>query len=794
MSDEGRAVTPNPGYIAGLIARALDTASSHEDALTREAAEAKIRRFVSVLEGMRSGDLSVGSRTPVKGAPAWATLEVVKGGFATGQLLANGPLVEHETEALSALSSTPEGARFAGSFATERAALNAHALTEEGLAALLERVQKGTFRVALPEEGALLVVAWLLARGERAQAAAILDAIGSHFDRLRFYPIASDKPAPEAAVVSLQSAREVAEKLRTKRTPKDVTRMRESLAWGPVQDRVVAMLVETLSSNITVARDEVGALVRDGSGNYVVDGGTVGAKSTDAWKSRARALLAEIDAMKRGATLSKKLTSRKESFATLVDALETLATGGALGARHAHVRRMLATAMHKRGAPGSQKLTALRDEQARVRAMPLSAAVAKVLAARLDKVERGLGLSAIEPYMIPVDSREAIEGAPAGASVPSTFERSLARALEASLDELVERGVITSGEVLAILAPKVTAQVRAAGIADPDLRRVYAAIYAAFRRRRSLLLVDLAKQVQLEELPWIAAVDKHRSRSLGVVEQSRQTFAQLAELAIRSFSERILPNKLLQEFVALSKGAEWKVPIVEELAADIFMGAFSEKFVHAAKASATLLRGTLYERYYELPFDEVLAMKITKGRYGGVDAFAALCTRLAGDKPGGWSVAYNGTIIEQQQLLTTHNLAPLFVELSLKQRLGDGVLLEMAQRNFQWILEQHAQKLPLGHAQLVRLKNTAYAWRQAVFFLALLSVEEQRTFVRWARAQLAEAKDPFRTRFEAAIDGLAMCVEGGRFGPNGEARYDGREARRFLGWTLGRHWLFGPKP
>jgi hypothetical protein len=349
----------------------------------------------------------------------------------------------------------------------------------------------------------------------------------------------------------------------------------------------------------------------------------------------------------------------------------------------------------------------------------------------------------------------------------------LARALEASLDELVARGVVTSGEVLAILAPKVTAQVRAAGISNTRLRRVYAATYAAFRRRRSLLLVNLAKQVRLEELPWIAAIDAHRSRSLDAVEQSRQTFAQLA---------------------ALSKGADSKVPLVEELAADIFMGAFSEKFVSAAKVSAKMLRGTLYERYYGLPFDEVLAMKITKGRYGGVDAFAALCTRLAGENPGTWSVAYNGTIIEQQQLLTTHNLAALFDELSLNERLGDATLFEMALHNAQWILAQHAQTLPLGHAQLVRLKNTAYAWRQMVFFLALLPKAQQKAFVRALRDDLAKAKEPFRTNFAPAVDGLALCVDDGRFDAKGAARFEGREARRFLGWTVGRHWLFGPKP
>jgi hypothetical protein len=56
---------------------------------------------VRVFTGMLRGALDVGSRTPVAGAPAWATPKVVTGGFATGELLAC-VLQEHErTRALA---------------------------------------------------------------------------------------------------------------------------------------------------------------------------------------------------------------------------------------------------------------------------------------------------------------------------------------------------------------------------------------------------------------------------------------------------------------------------------------------------------------------------------------------------------------------------------------------------------------------------------------------------------------------------------------------------------------------
>ena len=64
-------------------------------------AETKIARWRSVIAGMAEGSLSVGSRTPVSGTPAWVTLEVAHGGFATGRLLAEAPLDAQERQLLA---------------------------------------------------------------------------------------------------------------------------------------------------------------------------------------------------------------------------------------------------------------------------------------------------------------------------------------------------------------------------------------------------------------------------------------------------------------------------------------------------------------------------------------------------------------------------------------------------------------------------------------------------------------------------------------------------------------------
>jgi len=56
----------------------------------------KTSQWKTVLSGILTGDLKVGSREPVSGMPVWATPEVVRGGFATGDYAAGGALLPHE--------------------------------------------------------------------------------------------------------------------------------------------------------------------------------------------------------------------------------------------------------------------------------------------------------------------------------------------------------------------------------------------------------------------------------------------------------------------------------------------------------------------------------------------------------------------------------------------------------------------------------------------------------------------------------------------------------------------------
>ncbi|MFC9971939.1 hypothetical protein ACFVH6_13710 [Spirillospora sp. NPDC127200] len=126
---------------------------------------------------MADGSLSIGERAPVADLPVWATPEVVRGGFATGDAVAGGPLAAYEVEA----------ARRAGAPA-DRQALFGHYLSDAGLAELGGLLDGGRYEVQVPEEAVLLVVAWLVRAGDITGALGLLEAVEPYAGRLRFAP------------------------------------------------------------------------------------------------------------------------------------------------------------------------------------------------------------------------------------------------------------------------------------------------------------------------------------------------------------------------------------------------------------------------------------------------------------------------------------------------------------------------------------------------------------------------------------------------------------------------------
>jgi hypothetical protein len=83
------------------------------------------------------------------------------------------------------------------------------------------------------------------------------------------------------------------------------------------------------------------------------------------------------------------------------------------------------------------------------------------------------------------------------------------------------------------------------------------------------------------------------------------------------------------------------------------------------------------------------------------------------------------------------------------------------------------------------LKNTAYAWRQMIFFLSLLPPTNTSDFLKWAHDYFEMQGEEFRNRFRPALTGLVFAAEGRSI----DSVTSDVGIRRFLGWSKARHWL-----
>lgn len=761
------------GYPMFQLAKAFITSEQNSDPVTRQCASEKIAKWQATLQQMLAGTLEVGSRTPLQSVPAWATLEVLTGGFASGQLLAGGPLQAHEIQLLQHCPGFAPG--------TERQTLNQYFLSEPGLAQLSAMLDNVCYEVKVPEESALLVAAWLLKNNDADAARQLIAEIAPFFMHLRFYPVPLAEPRRFGAQVHLQTVADtVADLQRIKPNPAILAQKEAVEIWAPFYDRMLALMLET-----------------------ELDGRFCQQFPSD-WRERGTVLLEEYRLLRKAHQYCTKPDKRKFYFAQLRLFLEhsvyhpDLLSSNVVAQVGVIVRQSIA----KRGEPDSPGCQAKRQRQRQDVSAPLHQEIAKVVLARLRPLPAQAGLDDAGLARQAINAQEAqIFGLPVATPVPVSIQRKVERCVNEMVALLVERGLISSGEVLAQVLPQISSGVRSAGILDTALRSVYAATYRAFRNRRSLLLLNLQHQVQIEELPWVAAIERYRSVDLAGADSAAQTLKEVTLLYLNAFPHVIFPNKLLQELRALAQGAKLDIPLVDELAVDIFMGQFSGKFLAAAKIAGKLLNQSLYAHYYGIDYaklDDGLNVRelpdvpakakpnwycaLKKHR---VDDFATLCANRAGVTLGSFHTTTNGMIIEQQQILTTQNLASLLVGLDLVASIQPH-LAGMAKQCLEWICQRHRMKIDGWHTELIVIKNTAYAWRQMVFFLSLLPKTEQVEFMCEADTYLASQPTRVQQRLQPVLRGLQLASEG--VSPRGLGQ-QGADGRCFLAWSRDKHWM-----
>ncbi|MEU6922530.1 hypothetical protein [Streptomyces sp. NPDC046631] len=743
-----------PAYPQAMRAQAFRTWLTHGEADTRNRAASRVGRWQAVLSGMTERRLTIGSRTPVADLPAWVTPEVVRGGFATSAASAEGPLQPYEREAAS-LAGVP----------AERRALFAYCLTEPGLARLYALLDSGRYEFAVPEEAALLFVAWLLRAGDVAGALELVEILEPWADRLRFTPRPSDLPTPDVQAVHRRTVGDVGASLSSRRPHSAVETQREALSvWQPFGDELLTHWLETAGTGRVLDR--------------VPD---------DTWQERGAMLLRRYRDLAAAHTRCTKHRDPKENLGILRGALEEAVASRPLDARRLGLLRHAVESMvRRRGRPGSGQHSELRARQAVQAARPSHHALAQLVLRRLSGLPQQTGAADLAPLVADVSAREAAEtGLPEGAVVPVAVRRVVEAALSAPIGTLVERGVVPSAEVLAELVPQLVAATTSQEYRDQALRSLVAAHYRAFRNRRSLLLLHLARQVRTEELPWIRAVSGYRVDDQGQ-EAALTALRQLGELAVQAFPGTLLPNPLVRELGVLARQAEAGAPFVEELASDIFMGTFTPKFLAAARVAAEVLGGTLYERYYAIDYAAVRNLALTEAseslrgthRARTSPEFAKLCAARA-DEPGtrSWSVAANGKVIEQAQILTTHNLATLVGRIGIAPEPGWA---DLARRCFATVClltaRIHGNPRPLS-----TIKDAAYAWRQMVFHLSLCDPAEQARVISRLGEETARHPEHVSARLAPALIGLRQAAAGGSPDTGG--------GRRFLGWTTEPHWL-----
>ncbi len=86
--------------------------------------------------------------------------------------------------------------------------------------------------------------------------------------------------------------------------------------------------------------------------------------------------------------------------------------------------------------------------------------------------------------------------------------------------------------------------------------------------------------MKLTELPWAAAIQHRCANDAAARSASRRTLELIIKDALCGFPQTILPNKLLQSCRELATAAAMTdLPLVNELATDIFEGRFSQKFL-----------------------------------------------------------------------------------------------------------------------------------------------------------------------------------------------------------------------
>ena len=284
------------------------------------------------------------------------------------------------------------------------------------------------------------------------------------------------------------------------------------------------------------------------------------------------------------------------------------------------------------------------------------------------------------------------------------------------------------------------------------------------------------------------------------VASAAATLRRIASLSLSAYPATPLPNSLVAQLTALARAAaaagappnsitpeqgpptpQRPLPLIKELAEDIFQHAFRRPYLAAARIAADLLAGSVYERYYQIDYAAVLGCEPPPEGCSAIPELYELCKRrvkahiLRVNSFCSYGVAWSGAIIEQAQILTTHNLAALVAAGAVP----DGGWRAAALASFRGVCSEAAAARASSHMHSKQAaKRAAFAWRQLIFYIAMLEdTSEQMATLDDMEAALGRSGG-WSARTPLA---LRPCVAGLREAVGGQAPAE----RPLLGWAVG---------
>lgn len=713
-------------YLSGLLFKAGTTATSeHVDPVTRSRAISKIEQLLQTIQGTITGTLTPGSRAPIVNTPVWLTPVVMTGGFASGQLAAGGPLSNYEIELANQLGVSVTSDQ-PNDLENIRSSLNRIWFTEPHSSRLCDMLLSGKYRVNAPEEAVMLILMALHWFGHDNRAEDLINTISPFMGKVRFFPEPAEQPLPLDGNLAMKSVKDVLTQLdkRFGPDPEHKTTTRQRLdknalvfdQWLPLKDRLLALIQDTVEGDLPY---------------YNTDGELCGgmplATVTPEWLGKAIQYQADREQITaQHPELMYRTTRKRGSERILQRSLEILlaylperwCSSDTEGFQkiQSTLRKTLADIHRKQGLPETEQYQkALNQRQSWLEQYKQSCLTGQSLIRQLQPLKDCVQVT-------PDDLTMDVAG------MPEPVKKLLAALQPRPLSELLERGDITSAEVLASKYLEIVPIVRSDSILDPDLATLFAQVAQAFNRRRSLLLLNLQSQVRMEELPWVKHLQAITPIDQGKrVKNAEKLIADMVTQVFTCFPQTILPNRFINSFGQLIKElpecSMGQLPLTEELATDIFQNRFSEKFLKAAKQAASLMQGTLYEKYYRLDYGVIANLEKPGDLYD-------LCLDKSDARIHTWTdnnyvhkyawPSENGKVIEWQQVITTHNLATLTKALKLSEQLRGKDGQKLSHKIADWIVIKCTRYNP-GNPDKIRLqehKNIAYAFRQMMFFLS----------------------------------------------------------------------------